>query len=223
MSHYKLENYDQARADAERAIEIDPKSLKGYYYLGLAQRQLGSHTSAENNLRRAYEIALNQKSPSATAVYEDILIARKLRVRAQEQQRIRKQAPLLAELQDLLTAKYEADVDNANATLQGEELSDELDYLRRTHEEKLKSLESTFAKADKELESQEVPDYLLDPISFNLFLDPVIVKSGQSFERSWILQHLKTSQTDPFSRERLTEKDLIPNLQLKAAAEVSFS
>jgi STIP1 family protein 1 len=121
----------------------------------------------------------------------------------------------------MLTAKYKADVAEATQGMRDEELADELDYLKRTYEDKIRNLESVFAKADKELEAKEVPDYLLDPISFNLYMDPVIVKSGQSFERSWILQHLKTSKTDPFSRERLTEKDLIPNLQLKAAAEVS--
>jgi hypothetical protein len=47
----------------------------------------------------------------------------------------------------------------------------------------------------------------------------VITKSGRSFERSWILQHLKTSSVDPFSREPLRKEDLIPNLCLKSAAE----
>jgi STIP1 homology and U-box containing protein 1 len=110
----------------------------------------------------------------------------------------------------------------AKETLEPEEFADEKEYLERTYAEKIEQTCSIFAKADKKYEKKEVPEYLLDPISFNLFVDPVISTSGQSFERSWILQHLKTSNTDPFSRRPLRKEDLIPNIQLKAAAEVSF-
>lgn len=65
----------------------------------------------------------------------------------------------------------------------------------------------------------QIPEYLLDPISFNIFIDPVISKSGQSYERSWILEHLRKNSTDPFSRQHMTAEDLVPNLALKAASE----
>ncbi|ODV68630.1 U-box-domain-containing protein [Hyphopichia burtonii NRRL Y-1933] len=63
------------------------------------------------------------------------------------------------------------------------------------------------------------PDHLCDPISFTLFMDPVITPSGQSYEKSWLWNHLEKSQTDPFTRERLTKKQCYPNLCLKSCVE----
>lgn len=102
-----------------------------------------------------------------------------------------------------------------------QERQDEIDYLTRQYEEKIEHIQTIFERTHSKHEQREVPEYLIDPISFNLFVDPVIARSGQSFERSWILQHLKGSSTDPFSRQPMTKDDLISNIQLKAAAEVS--
>lgn len=44
-------------------------------------------------------------------------------------------------------------------------------------------------------------------------------KHGHSYDRVTLLDHLKRSPTDPLTREPLTEKDLRPNLALKAACE----
>lgn len=110
--------------------------------------------------------------------------------------------------------------------LSPEEIADEMAYLQKKHQEDVAILKSIFQQVispeenkAKKLMPKEVPDYLQDPISFNLFVDPVITRSGQTYERSWILEHLRNHNTEPFSRQLLTEKDLIPNLAIKAAAE----
>lgn len=64
---------------------------------------------------------------------------------------------------------------------------------------------------------QEVPDYLIDNISFAIMHDPVVTKTGNSYDRSTLLEHLKRSNTDPLTREPLTTYDLRPNLALKQA------
>lgn len=140
------------------------------------------------------------------------------------------QAELLALLESARAAKAAAlDGQRQAGALGAEEYADEVEYLAHEHARKIKQLKTTFVHAGQVASAETgerlpqhqkpIPDYLLDPISFNLFVDPVITKSGQSYERSWILEHLRTSKTDPFSRAPLTEKDLIPNLALKAAAE----
>lgn len=60
---------------------------------------------------------------------------------------------------------------------------------------------------------------MIDNISFGFMHDPVITKSGQSYERSSIVQHLRASQTDPLTREPLRKEDLVPNLGLKQACD----
>lgn len=58
---------------------------------------------------------------------------------------------------------------------------------------------------------------MIDNITFMFMHDPVITKRGQSYERSTIEAHLKTSPTDPLTREPLWKEDLRPNLALKQA------
>ena len=60
---------------------------------------------------------------------------------------------------------------------------------------------------------------MIDNITFQFMHDPVITKSGQSYERSTIEAHLKISPTDPLTREPLRKEDLRPNLALKQACE----
>lgn len=64
---------------------------------------------------------------------------------------------------------------------------------------------------------QQVPDYMIDCISFAFMYDPVITRSGQSYERATILEHLRNSNTDPLTRQPLRKEDLRPNLALKQA------
>ena len=70
--------------------------------------------------------------------------------------------------------------------------------------------ESTY----RERERKGVPEHLCCPLSFDLFVEPVVTPSGHSFERDWILKHLAKSQTHPLTRERLTPAMLVPNLAL---------
>lgn len=50
-------------------------------------------------------------------------------------------------------------------------------------------------------------------------LDPVITRTGHSYERSTLLEHLKNNPTDPLTREPLTAKELRPNVALRQVLE----
>ena len=56
---------------------------------------------------------------------------------------------------------------------------------------------------------------LSDPTSFELFFDPVVASSGHTFERGRIEEWLRTKDTCPVTRERIT-RVLIPNRLVKA-------
>ncbi|EER32222.1 predicted protein [Candida tropicalis MYA-3404] len=69
-------------------------------------------------------------------------------------------------------------------------------------------------------DDEEAPEYLLDPISFELFTDPVITPSGITYEKSHLLDHLKNrGKFDPITRQELTEDQLYPNLIMKDTIE----
>ena len=49
--------------------------------------------------------------------------------------------------------------------------------------------------------------------------DPVMTKTGNSYDRVTLMEHLKRSHTDPLTRETLGADDIRPNLALKQACE----
>ena len=48
-----------------------------------------------------------------------------------------------------------------------------------------------------------------DPLMDTLMRDPVLLPSGNIMDRPIIMRHLLNSQTDPFNRQPLTEKELV--------------
>lgn len=49
--------------------------------------------------------------------------------------------------------------------------------------------------------------------------DPVMTKTGNSYDRVTLMEHFKRSRTDPLTREPLQPDDIRPNLALKQACE----
>eukprot|EP01118_Nematostelium_gracile_P007678 TRINITY_DN2510_c0_g1_i4.p1 TRINITY_DN2510_c0_g1~~TRINITY_DN2510_c0_g1_i4.p1 ORF type:complete len:1002 (+),score=228.78 TRINITY_DN2510_c0_g1_i4:105-3110(+) len=68
----------------------------------------------------------------------------------------------------------------------------------------------------QEEEWGEIPDEFTDPITYTMMEDPVILPtSGQTMDRSTIVRHLLSDQTDPFNRAHLLPEMLQPNEELK--------
>ncbi|KAI9676772.1 MAG: hypothetical protein M1829_002867 [Trizodia sp. TS-e1964] len=63
----------------------------------------------------------------------------------------------------------------------------------------------------------DIPDEFLDPILAGLMIDPVILPTSKvSIDRSTIRSHLLSDPNDPFNREPLDIKDVVPDVELKA-------
>ena len=62
-----------------------------------------------------------------------------------------------------------------------------------------------------------VPDEFLCPITLLLMNDPVIGSDGQTYERSAIMQWLRTNRQSPLTRQPMTIESLKPNYALKSA------
>jgi len=54
-------------------------------------------------------------------------------------------------------------------------------------------------------------DYFICPISYNQMLDPVLIKSGHTFDKKSIKKHFLKKNTNPLTNEVLTNTRLIPN------------
>ncbi len=63
------------------------------------------------------------------------------------------------------------------------------------------------------------PDCLCCPITMDWFLDPVVTKYGESYERDAIERHVRDHGTDPLSRRPLSLEDLFPNRAMREAVQ----
>jgi hypothetical protein len=69
----------------------------------------------------------------------------------------------------------------------------------------------------KKVMATPVPDEFLCPITLLLMNDPVIGSDGQTYERSAIMQWLRTNRQSPLTRQPMTLDSLKPNYALKSA------
>lgn len=70
-------------------------------------------------------------------------------------------------------------------------------------------------KRYENVEVAEVPDSYYDAITFELLKDPVTLPSGQTLNRSTAEECIRTTGQNPFTRDKLTLSQLIPNLALR--------
>lgn len=77
------------------------------------------------------------------------------------------------------------------------------------------NLKARVAKAKEvldqaELDFGDVPDEFEDPLVAILMTDPVILPSQNIVDRSTIIQHLLSDETDPFTRQPMKIEDIVP-------------
>ncbi len=226
MARLKLAHHDACIDDCLASLALAPKeNLKGHYLLASAQLALRHPNEALASALTAYDECLRTGSPSTSAVSTLVLQAKKERWEQQERERVRRRSELLAELEDGLRTVATYDLSMLSTRVASGALSeadgwDERAAVEASTAAKIEELQSVFAAADPtNLRRREVPDYLIDSISFGVMHDPVVTKTGQSYDRVTMLEHLKRSGTDPLTREPLGIEDVRPNLGLKQACE----
>ena len=154
-----------------------------------------------------------------------MLKCKKAKFAARERERLLRRGDVLAELEELLEQKTKRELHRIEAELQEgglgvfeaqDQRQEALDGTAR----KIDELRSVFAVADPENhQPREVPDHLVDSITFEIMHDPVVTRTGHSYERATLLEHLKHSPTDPLTREALKASDLRPNIALRHTLE----
>ncbi|CAD5215081.1 unnamed protein product [Bursaphelenchus xylophilus] len=74
-------------------------------------------------------------------------------------------------------------------------------------------------KLQEEEDFGEAPDEFKDPVMDTLMHDPVRLPSGHVMDRKIILRHLLSTKNDPFTRQALTEEELVEDTELKQRIE----
>ncbi|KAL9613815.1 MAG: hypothetical protein Q9167_001662 [Letrouitia subvulpina] len=218
MARIQLRSFDACIDDCSRAINLDPKDImKPFFLLAQAQLALRHPNEALQSALTAYEECLKTNSPSTRAVCNLVLQAKKEKWEVRERERVRGRNELFREVETLLREHAQEEIEMLGEAVDEEENEES----QRKVERKVEELQSLFAIADQEgMKRRTVPDWIIDNISFAVMYDPVVTKTGNSYERSTLLEHLKRSPTDPLTREPLTVDELRPNLALKEACEL---
>lgn len=200
-------------ADCQTCLALDRDNMKAVFYLSEAQLELKDFDTALDNAHRAYTMYAHSEDgvKSLSNVTRLVLRCKKERWEAAERRRLRERTDLERELADLLERERDAAVAAA---------SDPRDVhdIQADWHAKLDMLRGTFQLARGEAgRRRAVPDWAIDDITFGIMVDPVVTKTGKSYERAALLEHLRRSKTDPVTRERLDPADLRPNLDLREA------
>lgn len=201
---HTTDSYKRVIDDARTSIRLLPENMKAYYHLAQAQIALHKTTEALESSKKAHKYCVEEihkggkGGSSIEPITELVLRCKKEWWEEREEARLRGREGLLGEVVDAVRKAGD------------------------WNEGKVEEIRQVFERAglvDKEMRRRKVPDWCVDDITFAVMLDPVVTKTGQSYDRSSIMEHLRRSQTDPLTREPLKVEDLRPNLALKAACE----
>ncbi|KNC98740.1 uncharacterized protein SPPG_05721 [Spizellomyces punctatus DAOM BR117] len=210
----RLEQYERAITDAEKAIEIDPKLVKGHYLLGQALSAIDTRLEgAIHALTKAYKLSIEQRVGYSEEIAEKLREAKKRKWELTDKKRRESESELYRYLTDLVERDRRRQLEQLDSADDAEK-----EAMSSQFDNRLSEITALFTKADETAKKREVPDYYTGKISFEIMTDPVITPSGITYDRPEIVSHLrKIGQFDPLSRHPMTEKDLIPNLALKEA------
>jgi DNA repair exonuclease SbcCD ATPase subunit len=86
---------------------------------------------------------------------------------------------------------------------------------RLTEGAKMATRMGFFKVEEKELFDEEIPDGFKCPITQEIMKDPVILETGQTYEREAIEKWLQEKRTDPATGQQLSSVMLIPNISLR--------
>lgn len=190
-----------------------------------AQLNINHPNEALSSALMAYELCTTtaQQTSNAATISALVLKCKKAKWDIRERERIRRRGDLLADVEAMLETEFKKESDEIEGRIESGEVSriegqEEKAERKLEFEKKRNDLRTAFAISDPEhQQKREVPDYLIDGITFEIMIDPVITKNGRSYERATLIEHLKRSPTDPLTREALSINDLRPNIALKEA------
>lgn len=194
-----------------------------------AQLAVNHPNEALSSALKAYEYCTKSTQQTtfsnAALISQHVLKCKKRKWEIRERERIRRRGNLLSDLEETLERDHKKELDEVDARMESGETSrteghEEKEERQQEFEKKRDDLRTAFAISDPEhQQKREVPDYLVDGITFEIMHDPVVTNNGRSYERATLIEHLKRSPTDPLTREPLKISELRPNLALKEACQ----
>eukprot|EP00877_Chromochloris_zofingiensis_P003028 jgi/Chrzof1/12726/Cz07g05110.t1 len=215
MCHKKREHWDQVIADAKHALSLDRDLMKAHYLLGVSLRHQSCLHEAVSHLSRALEAARQKDDAIKDEIWRELAKAKYAAWQADSAERNAEAAALKQRLRSLLDDQRSKDLaaaSTANAT--------STTAINQQYEREWAAWDQVFARAAHLDTVKEVPSAVTCPLTMEVFRDPAVTPSGQSYERSALLEHLaKVGKFDPLSRAFMSESDVRLNVGLRNATQ----
>ncbi|KAI0466855.1 U-box domain-containing protein [Xylaria cf. heliscus] len=213
MSRIKLALFESAASDCHACLKLSGPNMKAYFILSQCLLAMHDFDGALENAVQAHKMGTEMNDKSLPHLTTQVLRCKKERWDELEKKRSREGQELENELRRLLEREHSTNIADCTSDSERAEVLVEFD-------KKMTLLEATFEMARAAAEKKrEVPDWVVDDISFGIMVDPVITKTGKSYERASIIEALRRNPIDPLTREPLFPSDLRPNIGLRQACE----
>lgn len=215
MARIRLNLYESAILDCNECLKLSGEkgNLKAYFILSQCQLAIGDYNAALESALKAHRLCVETNDKSLGPVTNQVLRCKKERWDDMEKKRSREGQELENDVIALMERERDDMVNSCDNDFDKTQVAEEWDH-------KIALLRDTFERSRSAAEKRrEVPAWAIDDISFGIMVDPVITKTGKSYERASIMEHLKRHPTDPLTREPLLPSDLRSNLQLREACQ----
>ncbi|KAK0056583.1 E3 ubiquitin-protein ligase CHIP [Biomphalaria pfeifferi] len=215
LCHLKLRQFEKAHQDCQRALEIDRSWVKGHFFMGQAYLEQNLYDEAIASLKKAHDLAKEQKLNYGDDITNTLRVAKKRRWNTIEEKRIQQEIDLQAYLNRLIKEDRDRLIESLK---KDDEMAscEDVESIVDQSEKRLSEVNSLFSQLDERRKKRDVPDYLCGKISFEIMREPVITPSGITYDKKDIIEHLqRVGHFDPVTRTDLTQEQLIPNFSLK--------
>lgn len=248
LCNRKRKNWNAVKEDCLKALDIDRESIKANYMLGLSLIATRHYREASMSLQKALENARASGATIKDEIWRELARANYLRWELDAAERATRLENVRSKLlrSHLMQSSEEENethardvidlVTNENDAMDASETrrpsfatdarttrpmnaSDDEPPQSFTAEEK-RTLEEMFVRfRERDNKTRDPPDCFCCVLTFEVFRDPVVAPSGNSYERSALEEHLKkVGPFDPVTRAPTTLDDLRPNVALRNAA-----
>ncbi|KAI3316678.1 U-box-domain-containing protein [Xylariaceae sp. AK1471] len=213
MARVKLGLYDSAISDCHTCLKLSGTNMKAYFILSQCLLALHDFDGAVDSALQAHRLGSETNDKSLSQLTNQVLQCKTERWEHQEKKRSREGQELQGQVIELMMRERGDNMALCTNDFERKQVMEEWD-------QKINLLEVTFEKArDATEKRRNIPSWALDDITFNIMVDPVITKTGRSYERAAILEALRRNPIDPVTREPLHASELRPNIGLRKACE----
>ena len=194
MCHKKLSNWDQVVRDSKTALNLQSDLMKAHYLLGVALLQQHDELKAIVHLSKALDSAREKGDAIKDEIWRELARAK------------------------YAQWKNDSSSRNTAAVKLRQQLNAACEAAGKTPDHA--AWDALFERAAQVDQVGEVPSAFTCPLTMEVFREPVLTPSGNSYERSALLEHLaKVGKWDPLSRVPMSESDVRPNIALRNSTE----